>query len=77
MRQVVTGDEPYPTRELEAIAARCKPWLSSPAVPSTCPKQQPTTVGNGQQRSLTEAPDLRHRRLASSPTVLPKLAVRS
>jgi hypothetical protein len=48
MRQAVTvtGDEPYPLRELEAIAAGSKPWLSSPAVPSTCPKQQSTTVAS-------------------------------
>jgi hypothetical protein len=67
-RQVVTGDEPYPTRELEAIAARSKPWLSSPAVPPTCPKHRSTTVANGH----TEVPNLRHRQMAGSPTVPPK-----
>jgi hypothetical protein len=44
-------------------------------VPSMCPKQRSGTVANGQQRSLTEVPDLRHRRVATNPTVLPKLAV--
>jgi len=49
--------------------------LSSPAVPQTCPKQQSTAVTKGQQRSPAEGADLRHRRTASSTTVLPKLAV--
>jgi hypothetical protein len=45
------------------------------AVPSMCPKQRSATVANGQQRSVAEAAELRHRPLVSSPTVLPKLAV--
>jgi hypothetical protein len=49
--------------------------FSSLAVPSTCPAQRFTTVAHGQQRSPAEAADLRHRRMASSPTALPKLAV--
>jgi hypothetical protein len=51
--------------------------LSSPAVPPTCPRQRSATVAHGQQRSLTEVPDLRHRRKVGSPTLLPKLAVRT
>jgi hypothetical protein len=45
-------------------------------VPSTCPKQQSATVANGQPRSLAEVAGLGDRRMASSPTVLPKLAVK-
>jgi hypothetical protein len=54
-----------------------KPRASSPAVPLTCPKQRSATVGHGQQRSLTEVPDLRHRRKVGSPTLLPKLVMPS
>jgi hypothetical protein len=52
-------------------------WAASvlAGVPSTCPKQRSATVANGQQRSSAGVTDLRHRRTASSPTVLPKLAV--
>jgi hypothetical protein len=39
------------------------------------PKQRFTAVANGQQRSSAELTDMRHRRTASSATVLPKLAV--
>ena len=44
-------------------------------MPSTCPKQQSATVANGQQRSLTEGAELGPRPIASSLTLLPKLAV--
>ena len=60
------GDQPRPPRELKAVAARSEPWLSSPPVPSTCPKQQSAAVNSGQQRSFIEVPYLRHRRMASS-----------
>ena len=46
-----------------------------PARVPPCPKRRSATVASGQQRSLSEAPDLCHSRTASSPTVLPKLAV--
>ena len=43
--------------------------------PPTCPKERSAAVANGQQRSLIEVPELRHRRTPRSPSVLPKLAV--
>jgi hypothetical protein len=49
--------------------------VPSMAVPPTCPKQRSTAVTKGQHRSTGEVADLRHRRTASSATVLPKLAV--
>jgi hypothetical protein len=49
--------------------------LSLPAVPCTCPKQQFPAVASGQPRSVAMAPDPRQRRIAASPTLLPKLAV--
>jgi hypothetical protein len=58
------------------ILAGSEPHALSPAVPSTCPKQQSATVAYGQPRSLAEVAGLGHRRLASSQTLLPKLAVR-
>lgn len=57
------------------ILAGSKPRARSPAVPWMCPKQQSATVAHGQQRSLPEVAGLGHRWMASSPTVLPKLAV--
>jgi hypothetical protein len=74
-RQAVTDDGPHPAVKLETITTRLEPCSSSLAVPSTCPRQESTTVANGQQRSLAEVPDLLRRRMVSSPTVLPKLAV--
>ena len=44
-------------------------------MPPSCPKQRFTAVTNGQQRSLAEVPDLRHRLSLDGRTVLPKLAV--
>src|SRR6266542_4450062 len=74
MRQLVTGTSLTHTRagshrrQVQAMVVLAGRALD-------VPKQQSTTVANGQQRSLTEVPDLCHRRMASSPTVLPKLAV--
>jgi hypothetical protein len=39
------------------------------------PKQQLPAVASGQPRSVAMAPDPRQRRIAASPTLLPKLAV--
>jgi hypothetical protein len=74
-RQVTGQDEPHP------YAGRYHPppgpsRVVSLAVPSTCPKQQSAMVAHGQPRSLAEVAGLGHRWMASSPTVLPKLAVR-
>jgi hypothetical protein len=44
-------------------------------VPSTCPKHGSATVIQGQQRSVAEAGELRHPRMAGGRRVLPKLAV--
>jgi hypothetical protein len=76
-----------PTRQVLAEPARrlqlswrhrrgLEPRSSLPPVPPPCPKQRSAAVTSGQQRSPSEAPDLCHCRTASSPTVLPKLAVR-
>jgi hypothetical protein len=64
-----------PSVELGAIAVWSQPWFGLAGRALDVPKQQSTTVAKGQQRSLTEVADLRRRRIASSPTVLPKLAV--
>ena len=60
----------------EAAAARTAGRSSSPAVPSTCPKQRFTAVTGGQRWSAVWAGELCRRPLTASPTVLPKLAVR-
>jgi len=73
--QVAVQDEPDLSCEQVTIPTSSEPRPSSPAVPLTCPKQRSATVAHGQQRSLTEVPDLRHRRKVGSPTLLPKLAV--
>jgi hypothetical protein len=59
--QVVTEDQPHPTRELGGAAARFEPRSSSPAVPSTRPKQRSTAVANGHSGRLAVGAELRHR----------------
>jgi hypothetical protein len=65
---IPASSEPRPS----STACRALP---SSATTSTCPKQRSATVAHGQQRSLTEVPDLHHRWKAGSPTLLPELAV--
>jgi hypothetical protein len=61
---------------ITTISPAVRAGSSFPAgVPPTCPKERSAAVANGQQRSLIEVPELRHRRTARSPSVLPKLAV--
>jgi hypothetical protein len=60
---------------ITTISPAVRACSSFPAgVPPTCPKERSAAVANGQQRSLIEVPELRHRRTARSPSVLPKLA---
>src|SRR5215218_10859921 len=56
-----------------SIMRTAAPGLANRA--PSCPEQRFTAVTNGQQRSLAEVPDLRHRLSLGGRTVLPKLAV--
>jgi hypothetical protein len=51
MRQAVTRDGSH-HRELVTVAATCEPYLSSPAVPPTCPTHRCAAVIHGQQWSV-------------------------
>jgi hypothetical protein len=74
-RQVLAGDGPHPPAQLVTIADRLGAASSSPAVPSTCPKQRSAAVIHGQLRSMPMPVELYDQPLWSGPTVLPKLAV--
>jgi hypothetical protein len=64
-----------PAADVGSEATNPSPRSSSAAVPPACPKQRSATASHGQQRSLAEVAELRRRWIASSLTVLPKLAV--
>jgi hypothetical protein len=69
------GDQDDSGAHVRKVAGQSSDEISAPAVPPTCPKQRSATVAGGQQRSVAGVTELRQRPLASSPTVLPKLAV--
>jgi hypothetical protein len=75
-RGVVIQDRPWPARALMPDAARFQAASALAGRAPTCPKQQSAAVAHGQQRSAVGAAELRHRWMASSSTVLPKLVVR-